>query len=212
MSTRYGISLTLEPAFSAGLHRARQVICSQYGCWAAEMHSVHLPLTGYFPCHEQEAPALAVILEKIVEEFRLEHRNAILVREGTVAEPESGGSVFLAFSDESGPSGDSRSVSQLQADIADALGRMNLMVGGELLPLRFALLQHSGLPAQVFRSASRFAEGVVNGLHLPDSVALSELTLFRYVSAAASEDWDDGSWAADLSWQIISTYPLDDAG
>ena len=212
MSTRYGISVTLEPAFTASLHRARQVICSQYGCWAAEMHSVHLPLTGYFPCHEQEAPSLAVILEKIVEEFRLENRNAILARGATVAEPEAGGNVFLAFSDESAPSAALGTASQLQADIADALSRMNLMVGGELLPLRFALLQNSGLPAQVFRSASRFAEGVVDGLQLPASVALSELSLFRYVSAAASEDWEDGSWAADLSWQIINTYPLNTVG
>ena len=209
MSVRYGISLTLDPAFTAGLHRARQVICSQYGCWAAEMHSVYLPLTGYFPCHEQELPSLAVILEKIAEEFQLEHRNAILAREGIVAEAEGGGNVFLAFSDESGTAAASGSVSQLQGDIAEALSRMNLMVGGELLPLRFALLQHSGLSSQVFRSAARFAEGVVNGLQLPASVALSELTLFRYESAAAGDDWEEGSWATDLSWKIIDVYPLD---
>ena len=212
MSVRYGISQvefpTLDPAFTAGLHRARQVICSQYGCWAAEMHSVHLPLTDYFSCHEQEEPSLVVILEKIVEDFRLEHGHAILAREGAVAEIEGGGSVFLAFSDESGIAAATGLVRQLQTDIADALSRVNLMVGGELLPLRFALLQYSGLPGPVFQSAARFAEGVVNGLQLPTQAALSELALFRYESAAAGEDWDEGAWASDLSWQIVSSHEL----
>ena len=212
MSTRYGISVTLDPAFTAGLHRARQVICSQYGCWAAEMHSVHVPLTGYFSCPDQETPSLAVILERIVEEFRQENQEVSLETAGVASEPEGRGSVFLEFVDGGGPSPGTGAVGLLQADIAEALNRLNLVVGGESLPLRFALLQHSGLSSQVFSSAARFAEGVVNGLQLPASVALSELTLFRYQSAAADEDWEDGSWAADLSWQVINTLPLNTLG
>ncbi len=207
MSTRYGISVTLDPVFTAGLHRARQVICSQYGCWAAEMHSVHLPLTGYFSCPEQETPSLAVILERIVGEFRQEHQEVSLETVGVNSETEGKGSVFLEFVDGDGPYPGTGAVSLLQADVAEALNRLNLVVGGESLPLRFALLQYSGLPAQVFQSAARFAVGVVSGLNLPSRVSVSELALFRYESAA-DEGWDEGAWATDLSWQIVNSYPL----
>ncbi|MDE2780403.1 MAG: hypothetical protein OXI91_12115 [Chloroflexota bacterium] len=208
MSVRYGISLILEPAFTAGLHRARQVICSQYGCWAAEMHSVHVPLTDYFDCPEQEAPSLGVILGKIADEFRGEGQEAFLTRQGKVSETEDKGSVYLAFADGNGPASEGGPVGMLRADIAEALSHLNLMVGGEAPGLRFALLQHSGLPSDVFQSAARFAEGVVNGLDLPGQVAVAELTLFRYESAAADEEWSAGSWASDLTWRICNSYEL----
>ena len=208
MSVRYGISLILEPGFTAGLHRARQVVCSQYGCWAAEMHSVHIPLTDYFACPEQEAASLGVILGKIAEEFRGEGQEATLAREGTVAETEDKGSIYLAFADGNGPASEAGAVGMLRADIAEALSRLNLMVGGEAPALHFGLLLHSGLPSEVFRSAARFAEGVVNGLRLPDRVGVAELAIFRYESDAADEEWSEGSWASDLSWQIVNSYPL----
>ena len=212
MSVRYGISLILEPAFTAGLHRARQVICSQYGCWAAEMHSVHLPLTGYFACPEPEAPSLGAALEKIAAEFRIEHPHAFLVREGTIPDTEGERSIYLAFTDGNDSLSEPDTAGLLQAEVAEVLSRLNLTVGAETIPLRFALLKHSGLPGQVFQSAARFAEGVVRGLELPARVALSELALFRYESAAAGEDWEEGGWAVDLSWQIIGSYPLANVG
>jgi len=172
------------------------------------MHSVHVPLAGYFPCPEQEAASLSVILGKIVEEFRGESQEAFLTREGTVAETEDKGSVYLAFADGDGPASEGGAVGTLRADIAEALSRLNLVVGGEAPALRFALLQHSGLPADVFRSAARFAEGVVNGLELPGKVAVAELALFRYESAAADEEWSQGSWASDLTWRICNSYEL----
>ena len=208
MSVRYGISLILEPAFTAGLHRARQVICSQYGCWAAEMHSVHIPLCDYFACPEQEAASLGVILGKIAEEFRVEGQRAVLTRESTVAEPDDKGSVYLAFADGGGPASEAGPVGMSRADIAEALSRLNLMVGGEAPALRFGLLLHSGLPSDVFRSAARFADGVVDGVDLPFRTRISELAIFRYESAAANEDWSEGSWATDLSWRMVNSYSL----
>ena len=208
MSIRYGISVTLDPAYTAGLHRARQVICSQYGCWAAEMHSVHLPLTGYFACPEEEAPSLAAALERVAGEFRNEHPAAFVVREDPALRVEGEGSIYQAFADEFGDLSETRAVALLQAEVADVLSRLNLAVGAEASPLRFALLQHSGLPGQVFESAARFAEGVVQGLHLPARVALAEIALFRYESAAAGEAWEEGAWAVDLSWKVIGVYPL----
>ena len=208
MSVRYGISLILEPAFTAGLHRARQVICSQYGCWAAEMHSVHVPLTDYFDCPEEEAQSLGVILGKIAEEFRGEQPGAFLAREGTVAETDDKGSVYLAFADGAGLTAEAGAIGLLRADIAEALSRLNLMVGGDAPDLRFALLQHSGLSSEVFRSAARFAEGVVNGLQLSSQVSVSEMALFRFESDAANEEWSEGSWASDLSWRMVNSYEL----
>ncbi len=212
MSIRYGISVTLEPAFTAGLHRARQVICSQYGCWAAEMHSVHLPLTGYFDCPEQEVPSLDAALDKVAGEFRDEYPSATVFRGHIVLAPEEQGSIYQAFADGVNTLGEPEAAALLQADVAEVLSRFNLAVGGDPLPLRFALLQYSGLPDHVFRSAARFAEGVVAGLQLPTQVGLFELALFRYESSAAGEDWEEGSWATDLSWQIIHVYPLNTVG
>jgi len=212
LSTRNGISVTLEPAFTAGLHRARQVICSQYGCWAAEMHSVHLPLTGYFPCPEAEVPSLATALEKVAGDFRSEYPDAHVIRAGTLAYTPENGSIHVPLAGAEKSLSESREVELLQAEVIEVVSRFNLSLGGELLPLEFALLQYSGLPNHVFQSAFRFAEGVVAGLQLPTRVALSELALFRYESTAAAEDWDNGAWAADLSWQIINTFPLNAVG
>ena len=49
MSTRYSISLLPDPDFTARAYRARQLICGQYACWAAEMQMLHMPLSDYFP-------------------------------------------------------------------------------------------------------------------------------------------------------------------
>ena len=208
MSVRYGISLVLEPSVTAGLHRARQVVCSQYGCWAAEMHSVHLPLTGYFPCPEEEVPSLSAALEKVADDFRSEYPDAFVVRTGLLAIGPEEGSIYMPFDGGSNSFSEPRSADLLQGEVTEVLSRLNLTLGGKLIPLNFALLQHSGLPEQVFRSAVRFAEGIVAGLQLPGRVTLSELSLFRYVSASAGDDWDKGSWATDLSWQMIAAYPL----
>ena len=208
MSARYGISLILEPPVTAGLHRARQVVCSQYGCWAAEMHSVHLPLTDYFPCPEEEAPSLAAALEKVSDDFQREYSDAFVIRAETLAESQENGSIYVPFASGSNSFTESRPSDLLQAEVTEVLGSLNLSVGGKLLPLHFALLQYSGLTGRVFRSAVRFAEGVINGLQLPRQVGLSELALFRYDSASAGEDWVNGSWATDLSWQMIGAYPL----
>ena len=208
MSVRYGISLVLEPGFTASLHRARQVICSQYGCWAAEMHSVHLPLTGYFPCPEEEVPSLAAALEKVADDFRSEYPDAFVVRSRLLAFVQEEGSIYVPFDGGSNSISEPRSADLLQGEVTTVLSRLNLTLGGKLIPLNFALLQHSGLPDQVFQSAARFAEGVVAGLQLPGRVSLSELVLFRYESAAAGEDWSGGNWAADLAWRIVNSYPL----
>ena len=55
MSTRYSISLLPDPDFTARAYRARQLICGQYACWAAEMQMLHMPLSDYFPLNPTAA-------------------------------------------------------------------------------------------------------------------------------------------------------------
>lgn len=208
MSVRYGISVTLEPAFSAGLHRARQVTCSQYGCWAAEMHSVHVPLTGYFPCPEEAVLSLDARLEDVAQEFQKEHPGVRLSRRVDLVHEEAEGSIYVEFDSGEGASPESLAVEDLRNRLETALTGLNLAPQPENYPLRFALLQYAGLPLRVFESAARFAAGVVDGLGLAASVDLAELVIFRYESDAAGENWDGGGWAADLRWQVMDSFPL----
>ena len=48
MSTRYGIDLVLDPAFTAKAYQTRQIVCGQYASWAAEMQMLRMPLTPFF--------------------------------------------------------------------------------------------------------------------------------------------------------------------
>lgn len=228
MSVRYGVSLLLDPAFSAGLHRARQVICSQFGCWAAEMHSVHVPLTAYFHCPDEKVPALAAALESSVldapEPLNPAHPEPVerpAVLRQPVSADASEGSIYLPFVPAHPGPGEGRSddlgsiqtlqtiqtVQTLQGRVADALARVDIPISqAQAPPLRFALLQYGGLPAPVFGSAVRFAAGVVDGLRLPDHATADGLALFRYHSQAADADggWERGGWAPDLSWAIVA--------
>lgn len=208
MSIRYGISLVLDPAFTALLHRARQVVCSQYGCWAAEMHAVHVPLTGYFPCPEVVVPTIAVRLGDVAENFQEENRLSLLAREDAVAVQEEEQGIFVEFAERGTP----RPIEGLRQGIAAVVSQGSLS-GVEYTPsLRFPLLQYALLSPQAFRSAAGFAQGVVDGLAMGSNAPVSELALFRYESNAAGEDWAGGGWAADLSWQIVSIHSLTASG
>ena len=228
MSTRYGVSLTLEPAVTAQLHRARQVICSQYGCWAAEMHSVHLPLFSYFACSEATAPSLNEGLSVVASDFRAHALGAYLSREGIAVEEEGLGSIFLEFAPTSssipGAAGDlpvattedapaqHDSLGQLIYDVGQLLQRQGIHLEPEPTP-RFGLLQHAGLPPHVLRSAHRLAGGLITGLELPAHSLLWELVLIRFQSDAAEAQangpgWQGGGWANDLRWQFIGCHPL----
>ncbi len=224
MSIRYGVSLTLDPAFTAGLHRVRQVICSQYGCWAAEMHSVHLPLTDYFPCTEDAVPSITSELEDIAAGFRKRELYAFVERSRLVADTHGRGDIFLEMADANQlpAGGGSRLVGrgrsgsqprfmpteQLRSEIAAALGRWHISAVEERDGIRFGLLLCSDLPPQVFARAVAFAEGVFSGVDMAMQCYLSDLTFFRYESTAAGEDWSGGGWASDLSWKIVGSYSL----
>ncbi len=208
MSTRYGISVAVDPAFAAGLHRARQLVCSQYGCWAAEMHSVHLPLTDYFHCPETGVVSLDARLELVAADFRERHSGTRALRLDALVEDEERRDIYVGFGGAVEDTEEPPAVGQLRSQLEAALAGLNPALNAGFCPLRFALLQNADLPLRVFESAARFAQGVVNGLELAPSVELSELVIFRYESDAAGDNWAGGGWATDLRWQIIDSFPL----
>ena len=46
MSTRFGIELALDPAFTARAYRTRNIVCGLYGSWAAEMHMLRMSVVS----------------------------------------------------------------------------------------------------------------------------------------------------------------------
>ena len=220
MSIRYGISLTLEPSFTAGLHRARQVTCSQYGRWAAEMHAVHVPLTGYLPCQEALAPSIEASLEEAAAAFRGRSPDTYVSRRGVTADAGNRGNIYVELADAgggitgvggTGPGPGGQPIALLRSQVAATLAQHNLDSPTEGDSLRFALLQCADMPAPVFDSAVRFAEGIIDGVGLAVRGRAFDLALFRYESDAAGEDWEGGGWAADLRWEVVNSFPLFDA-
>ncbi len=216
MSIRYGISLTLEPSFTAGLHRARQVTCSQYGRWAAEMHAVHVPLTGYLPCREALAPSIEASLEEIAARFRDRNPGAFVSRRGVTADAGNRGNIYVELADAgggpggggTGPGPGGQPIALLRSQVTETLAQHNLEAFAEGDGLRFALLQCADMPAPVFDSAVRFAEGIIDGVDLAVRGQVFDLALFRYESDAAGEDWEGGGWAGDLRWEVVNSFPL----
>ncbi len=205
MSVRYGISLVLQPSFTVGVHHARQTICSQYAAWAAEMHMVHLPLVDYFQCEDDAAPSVDAGLDELAAQFRRDHPDVYLCRQGVVSEEENGGSIYLEFTD----AGEQRpTVTELRTSIIEVLNRRQPIPQQDNPALRIALMQRSNLPPAVFQSAVTFAAGAFDGSELPQCATLGQLVLIRFESDAAGDDWNQGGWAADLRWQVINSHPL----
>ena len=213
MSIRYGISVILQPPFTAQIHRVRQTLCNQYGTWAAEMHPVHLPLIDYFSCPEEMVQSVDAGLERVARESR----GIILYHRPVVAAPDDAGNIFLDFAGEVHPASRAATtvneLRQLRDAIIEILGRVYglapyLEPHREDYSLRIALMQHANLPPQVFESAITFAREVFGHLEMPERANPWQLVIIRFESDAAGDDWNKGGWAADLSWQIINSHRL----
>lgn len=220
MSIRYGISVILQPAFTAQVHRARQTLCNQYGCWAAEMHPVHLPLIDYFLCSEEIVQSVDASLEQAAREAP----GITLYQHSVVAAPDDAGNISLDFADGVPPTSQAGEAVNELRQWRDAVIEILEQVCGlspylephretarENYRPRIALMQYASLPPRVFESAVTFAQAVVADLPVPERANPWQLVLIRFESDAAGEDWDDwnrGGWAADLRWQFIDSYPL----
>ncbi len=222
MSVRFGVSLIPEPTLAARLHRARQVICSQYGCWAAEMHPVHLPLFSYFAGAEAAVSQVNDRLSDLVGQFRARGAVVPLLCRGITLDEAAQGGIFLEFAAgdataETEPAAGpprSNGLQRLAESVRQTLEQHNL--SAPLEPgLRFGLLQHAGLKPAVFESAAGFASALIEGLELPGYSCLWEMALIRFqseaVAAAVDETgWRSGGWASDLRWQFVGCYPMVD--
>ena len=217
MSTRYNVSLITDPDFTARAYRARQLICGQYACWAAEMHMVHMAMSDYFPLSagaESAAPAearLAQELETLAERYRrVSPRFPLFNRGITTTRPtETDGNIWLDFS----PEVVNESLYRLQHMVSDLLER-NPSVGGERrafgseFPPQIPLLSHADLPDSVFDGAADFARAVTDELKVSQITRAWRLALTRFESAAAGDDWSGGRWATDLQWRAIASFRL----
>ena len=200
MSIRYGIDLVLQPSFTAKVYQTRQIVCGQYSSWAAEMQMLRMPLTPYFPCTDDRLSTLASQIEAIAGETA-SAEPCLLNRTGIVADPDMNG-VAIEF-DAPPPLFD------LQGKAQDAAQSHS----GGLYPeqpfrARIALLEYGVFPEAILPDAVEFAKGIAEGLEMAHVAHPWRLLLTRYASDAAGDDWSNGRWAADLSWQQLHSHRL----
>ena len=209
MPVRFEVSLVPEPSFTAKVYRARQLVCGQYGSWAAEMHMLHLPVVEYFQCADQDIDSVDGILETVARETRESTPRFNLTHRGVTAWPHRPGDIGLDFAG----GGASAPLNVLHRSLTDRLGQVSGATLGhgaaekEFQP-RIALMQHADLPEGVLADAAEFAKAVVVDLQVPVRTRAWRLLLVRFQSQAAEEDWSNGSWAADLSWRTLSSHEL----
>ena len=215
MSTRYAVSLLTDPDFTARAYRARQLICGQYACWAAEMHMLHMPMSDYFALDTDDAGVaeaqLAGEIERLAERYRRVSPRFPLFNRGitTTRHNDHDGNIWLDFS----PEVVNESLYRLQSMVADLLERNPDVSGdrrvyGPDFPPQIPLMSHADLPDSVFDSALDFARSVTDELKVSQITRSWRLALTRFESNAAGDDWSNGRWATDLSWRAIGSYSL----
>ena len=200
MSIRYGIDLVLQPSFTAKVYQTRQIVCGQYSSWAAEMQMLRMALTPYFPCPDDRLPILTSQVEEIAG-GTASQQPFLLSRAGIVVDAEMNG-VVLEFE-----------APQPLYDLRQTVMEAARSHDSSLNPLprfhpRIALLEYGGFPEAILSDAAEFAAGVASGLEMAETALPWRLLLTRYSSEAAGDDWSNGRWASDLSWQQLASRAL----
>ncbi|MEE3246576.1 MAG: hypothetical protein VX213_03650, partial [Chloroflexota bacterium] len=67
---------------------------------------------------------------------------------------------------------------------------------------------HADLASAVMDDALDFARGVALDVGVPAVASAWRLVLLRYHSEFAGDDWSNGSWASDISWEYLSSFVL----
>lgn len=218
MSIKYGIGLVPEAAFTARVYQARQIICGQYACWAAEMFPLHLPLSGFFQCPEDAVASVSAGLGRVAQEARRLGRSTLMPQ--VAALPGARGAIALDFVDPNPPRRQ-RPIRDLHQAVMQMLGEVygvvpNLRDTGESFHPHIPLMQEARLPSEVFEGAVEFAKGVVQECLREESQLRTwsgggQLILMRLESNAAdsaADGWDQGRWAADLRWSLLASYQI----
>ena len=206
MSVRFGVLLIPSPSFTARVYRARQLICGQYGAWAAEMHMLHLTVAAFLHCSEDALAEVDSGLTAIADQSRQRAARFPLNHQGVAG---GDGGIFLDLAGPQMP----EALQQLHGEVVGLLRKTS----GATLEMEHAegdyrphipLMQYAMLPEDVMADALEFARGMVEDLAVPGSTTAWRLLLVRFQSQAAGEDWSGGRWAADLSWDIVSSHTL----
>ena len=202
-----------EPSFTARVYRARQLICGQYGAWAAEMQIVHLAVSGFFQCADNSLRTLEAGLAEVAAQSLRDTPQFHLSHRGVASSAESQGNIFLDFASEGGPGPGSGPVEVLRGNVVSFLHGAPGVVhdphaDGPIYRPHLPLMQFARLPHSVFSDAVEFAHAAVADLGVPGTTSAWRLHLLRFHSEAAGDDWSGGGWAADLSWEPLSSHPL----
>ena len=216
MSTRLGIELVLEPAFTARAYRTRNIVCGQYASWAAEMHMLRMSVVSYFQCTDSVLDHLARGVGRLAEESRKRSPRFSINCRGVASRRNPGGSnggngerntVYLDF-EQTGPN---HPLTILQRDAVTMLdelpGADPPPESGEFHP-KINLIEYADLPPAVLADATDFAKGVAIDVGVPSVARAWRLSLLRYRSESAGDDWSHGSWASDIRWENLSSYVL----
>ena len=210
MSTRLGIELVVEPTFTARAYRTRNIVCGQYGTWAAEMHMLRMSLVSYFECPDTVLDHLAHGAGQVAEasrkgspRFSMNRRGVAMGRNGNEVDYNS---IYLDFdqSDSNHPLITLRRDALLMVD--ELFG--TTMPAASDYHHKINLMEYADLPSAVMDDASDFARGVAIDVGVPAAGRAWRLVLLRYHSEFAGDDWSNGSWASDISWEYLFSFVL----
>ena len=203
VSTRLGIELVVDPAFTVKAYRTRNVLCGQYGSWAAEMHMLRMSLISYFECSEIAVEQLANGIRRVAEESNNRSPQFSINCRGASA---GNNSIYLDF----GQLASDHPLITLHCDASAMVDELP----GATLPVeidyhhKIYLMEHSELSDGVMSDALYFGQGVATDIGVPDVASAWRLVLLRYHSESAEDDWSHGRWASDVRWEYISSYAL----
>ena len=214
MAVRYGVELIPDPAYTARVYRARQLICGQYGAWAAEMHMLHLSLVDFFKCADYALSGVSAGLSKIAEDSHHRVLRFPMSSRGIFSFPNTRGNLHLDFKVPENPSAhNQQELNALHGDVTKLLVHTEGVVldlrhsGGKYHP-HITLMEHADLTPKVFESALVFATAVLGDLNVPNYTKAWQMVLVRYESDTKDDDWHGGGWAGDSRWQILNSYLL----
>ncbi|PKB82190.1 MAG: hypothetical protein BZY88_04830 [SAR202 cluster bacterium Io17-Chloro-G9] len=173
------------------------------------MLMVHIMLSEFFPLEDSNVDALAASLAGIASESRGKAPGFALSHQGVAIHPDTAGTLFLDFTPR-----------DLESPLQVLQGRIRGLVDDfadstEVLPqtgcefrIFLPLMQYAGLSPNLFSDALEFATTVVDDLEVPGTTTAWRLLLARFQSQAAGENWVQGGWVNDVSWDLVASYPL----
>ncbi|MCH7487373.1 MAG: DUF21 domain-containing protein [Proteobacteria bacterium] len=104
--------------------------------------------------------------------------------------------------------GKGEAVVRERAMLRSVLDLANVDVSEIMVHRKNVVMIDADLPPAVLADAIDFAKGVAIDVGVPSVARAWRLSLLRYRSEGAGDDWSHGSWASDIRWEILSSYVL----